>query len=785
MPGTALAFLRRKPALLIWLASVLACLLVVLHTQFVADMSAFLPRNPDAEQRMLVEQLRDGTVARLMIIGIEGADAPARHRSSRALAASLRASQAFITVQNGEAAMLERDRAFYFNNRYLLSPAVTPERFSSEGLRSAISDSLDNLSGTTGMLLKSLLARDPTGETLNLIDDLQQQGGPRLAEGVWVSRDDSRALLLVQTRAAGSDTDGLAEAMQIIETRFKSSRSDPALRMVITGAGVFSVHSRDEIKAECTRLAGLSTLFVIILLLSVYRSLRLLALGMLPVASGALVGVTAVSLGFGNVHGLTLGFGTTLIGEAVDYAIYYFVQARHGSSEAAGQRRFWRTVSIGVLTSICGFAALLVSGFPGLAQLGLYSIGGLLAAVLVTRYVLPALLPAKLAMRDIRPLGARMARVAQQLVRLRGLLLALIIAAAALLLLRHGEIWNHSISALNPVPLAAQELDGQLRAELGAPDARFLLALNVADQQAALVAAEQLDPQLQKLVEQGLLAGYETPLRMLPSLATQSRRQAALPDAASLRSRLDSALQGLPLRADKLQGFIDDVAATRARAPLQRSDLDGTASALAFDAMVVQRSSGYSLLLPLRAPAAGIDAAAVRQALGTAQMPGLLLIDLRDQAETLYQRYLNEAITLSAWGLLAVILVIALSLRSLPRLLRVMLPLAGSVVLVMAGLLLSGHSLSILHLIGLLLTVAIGSNYALFFDQSGAQDAPEMQQRTLVSLVLANLSTVVGFGLLGSSSVSVLAALGVTVGPGALLSLLLAAAFAQQPDKTS
>ncbi|MGT2490864.1 hypothetical protein ACU4GD_10890 [Cupriavidus basilensis] len=29
----------------------------------------------------------------------------------------------------------------------------------------------------------------------------------------------------------------------------------------------------------------------------------------------------------GMVHGLTLGFGTTLIGEAVDYSIYLFVQS--------------------------------------------------------------------------------------------------------------------------------------------------------------------------------------------------------------------------------------------------------------------------------------------------------------------------------------------------------------------------------------------------------------------------------------------------------------------------
>ena len=42
---------------------------------------------------------------------------------------------------------------------------------------------------------------------------------------------------------------------------------------------------------------------------------------------------------------------------------------------------------------------------------------------------------------------------------------------------------------------------------------------------------------------------------------------------------------------------------------------------------------------------------------------------------------------------------------------------------------------------------------------------------------LANLTTTIGFGTLGLSSVPVLHAVGVTVGPGAVLALLLSAVF--------
>ena len=46
-----------------------------------------------------------------------------------------------------------------------------------------------------------------------------------------------------------------------------------------------------------------------------------------------------------------------------------------------------------MLTSVCGFSAMLLSSFTGFAQLGLFTIVGLLVALAVTRWVLPALLP--------------------------------------------------------------------------------------------------------------------------------------------------------------------------------------------------------------------------------------------------------------------------------------------------------------------------------------------------------------------------------------------------------
>ena len=97
----------------------------------------------------------------------------------------------------------------------------------------------------------------------------------------------------------------------------------------------------------------------------------MLGLGLLPVATGALTGVAAVSVGFGSVHGLTLGFGTTLIGECVDYAIYLFTRATPGTARPHA-RSHLADAQAGRAHVDLRLSAMLFSGFPGLAQLGLF-----------------------------------------------------------------------------------------------------------------------------------------------------------------------------------------------------------------------------------------------------------------------------------------------------------------------------------------------------------------------------------------------------------------------------
>src|SRR5690606_12976109 len=102
-----------------WLVILAVSRIVIARTTFTTDLSTFLPQTPTPEQRVLLDQLQEGVVSRLILVGLEGGDAALRAALSKGMAERLRGDAAFAAVKNGEPVDTERDQAYLFGNRYL------------------------------------------------------------------------------------------------------------------------------------------------------------------------------------------------------------------------------------------------------------------------------------------------------------------------------------------------------------------------------------------------------------------------------------------------------------------------------------------------------------------------------------------------------------------------------------------------------------------------------------------------------------------------------------------
>ena len=246
---------------------------------------------------------------------------------------------------------------------------------------------------------------------------------------------------------------------------------------------------------------------------------------LLPLASAILAGIVAVGLAFGFIHGMTLAFGITLLGVVDDYPIHLFSHLTRESRAPAVMKEIWPTMRLGVVATALGFSALLLSGFPGLSQLGLFAMVGLFTAACVTRWVLPHIVPIGF---HTKREGLHVAQWVDALTRARLVVPLLVVIAIGSFIWSDTPLWEQDIANLSPISAEQKERDQVLRNELGVPDVRDLIVVEGSSEEEALQRSEALALALDPLVRKGELAGYDLAARYLPSRKTQQARQAAV-----------------------------------------------------------------------------------------------------------------------------------------------------------------------------------------------------------------------------------------------------------------
>ncbi|MBL8382636.1 MAG: MMPL family transporter [Burkholderiales bacterium] len=776
-------------AWLLWFAMVAASIVQIGRSTVVTDVSSFLPGPADAAQRLMIGQLRDGLSTRILLVGLDleralpdGRPSPAQTAAlaaaSRALRARLAADTRFAWVANGDLEALGAERERIFAARYLLHPDIDAAYFSTARLAQAFAELEAGLVSARGALIRPIAPADPTLAALHLAERAARRAAPAGDAGVWLAGGGTAALLLMETRARGDDIAGMRAAIDAargaataVLAQWPAGLAAPAV--AFAGAGYFNVRAHDAIGQDAEQLALAALALVATLLVWALRSPRFLALVVLPVGSGALAGYAAVGAAAGTIHGITLAFGITLIGEAVDYAIYTCVQA---DERGAHDARFWRRVYLAALTSLVGFAAMAFSGFAGLAQLGLFSMVGLTVAVLCTRWLLPPLLPrVAAAAGDDR--FAWLPALCRRLRAWRGPVLVAAAGACALLAARHPAMWQDSLDALSASSPAENARDARYRDGAGVPDLRLMVSVHGADLEAALERAEAAARVLDALVRAGRLDGYDSPADLVPSRALQRARQAALPAPEVLRERVAAALAGRNLKPQAFEPFIAEVAASRARPPLTVDTYAGTVLGAWLAAQIVRSDDGVTVLILPRGAAAP---AALRDALAAARLPGVALIDLKGDVETLVAQYRQRAMTAALAGTVLIFVLLAAQLRRARAVGAMIATIVATVALTAAALLLLRGQLTVFNLVSLLLVVGVVSNYTLFF--STLSPAPAERQRASVSVLLAAASTFFGFAALAFSATPVLAAIGQTVALGAAAGFAVSMVFSVEAD---
>jgi predicted exporter len=306
----------------------------------------------------------------------------------------------------------------------------------------------------------------------------------------------------------------------------------------IAGSGVIlhAAAAASGAQNEVAIFGGFDLAAVVLLIVLVFRQVRPLIVTLLTIGIATCSAIAMCHFVFGEVHILTLTFGTSLIGVSVDYAMHYFVNRMPGRGEAIRPHDIAPALILGCTTTVAGYLTFLIAPIPGLRQIALFSATGLATACAVVILLYPRSLEllsvafrrARLE-RDHPPRAvpgwiARLADRRLENAWPRAAILALVVIVAGLGAAGHERLEaRDDVRSLQRPPPALVAAEQKVRTLLGVGfDTRFVL-ITAPSPEDVLRRLEALDPVLRDLAAAKQIKGA---LSVSPSLVSLERQRA-------------------------------------------------------------------------------------------------------------------------------------------------------------------------------------------------------------------------------------------------------------------
>ncbi|CCE25326.1 MMPL family transporter [Methylotuvimicrobium alcaliphilum] len=747
---------------LFYLLPPLLALLVALTVEFKTDLSAFIIAGDNAEELLLASEMQSGALSRRYLISV-GSDTgePVSGAFIIALQDRLNAIDGVLEVwsperqnQNIEAVQaLYRD---YAGALYSLKPEQDlAELFTPQGLAQRAEFLKRALLSPQGAMVKSIALQDPLLLTLNgfrTVGAQMQQAG--------ITNTQYRNLIL-ETEMAGLDAPQQSRIQAAIEQAFKELMHDrpESWRLEMTGVPVFAAATQQLIQGDIVQISILSSLALMALFLLLFRSFGALLQVFTLLIIVILSAILTTAWVFGYVHGMTIAIGSTLIGICIDYPIHAIAHAQtvRAEDKTAAIIRIWPSLLLGGITTLVGYAALGASGYPGFQQIAVYAGTGIIAALLLTRFILPGLV----ADGDRRTLTVPLvARWANFCARFRPwLLTVLLVLLASSLFALPSLRWLEDMQDLTPELDYLKENDKRIRARMVSIEPGRFLLITGQDIETALQKAEQVYPVLDRLKQQGDLNEYFGLYPWLLSTRQQELNQALLQDHLTDANRQlwQQALREQGLSVERLGRF--DYPKQDA---LTLEQVFETPVKRLIDSRIIstERQSVVMIWLAEHEPEA------LRAALATIE--DARYFSQRDMLNDMTRDYTERAQTLLAAGLFIIVLLLAVRYRSLVKTLQTLLPAVLAALFILSLWSLGGAAISFLHLVGFLLVVAICVDYGIFYQENRGGDIKLTYQAMAASMSTSALA----FGCLGTAESTSLRILAGVVVLGVLLGFL-------------
>ncbi len=607
--------------------------------------------------------------------------------------------------------------------------------------------------------------------------------GAQVVDGWLWSADGSHLLLFAEPASTELDSVRGRELAAWVSSAAARARAETEAPTDLQVAHLsrFRAAADNEavIRADITRTMWLSTLGIaLVLVLAFGPNLRVL-LVFVPAACGGAVALGALAAVYGRISPLVVGCGSIVLGISVDYGVHLLFHAGHGDGGRAAVRATWRPILVAAGTTVTALLSLQASALPGHRQLGLFAAVGVIAAAAAALLVLPVLLPRRLTSPSTRLAAAVAASTGRLIAAVRRhrrpvAVAVVAVSIAAALAARHLEV-ETDLARFNAMSPAATD-DARLIGEVwGSPLGQVSVVVTGPSLDAALDAASGVQTWL---AGQGDVASVQTIAGLVPDRATQAENRVRWQQfwsparVADVRARLDRALAERGFAAASFAPFWEALAAPSAGRDLSLADFADTPLADVLATWVDLGEDGVARVLVRCAFAATVPVAE-RSGRLRAAFPAALVADGQHMVASLSAVAYRELVKMSVIAFVVVVGLVVPFSRG-PR---------EGVVLGLCLLVTFLWSLGLLAVLGepvnmmssLLAIFVFGlvDDYVVFLLHAD-EERGEHPAMTVAAVLVAALTTLIGFAALMVADHPSLVSVGTTTVVGVTAGLVAA-----------
>ncbi|MDQ6991757.1 MAG: MMPL family transporter [Mariprofundaceae bacterium] len=657
--------------------------------------------------------------------------------------------------------------AFYLPYRYQLY-SLTPEKdvpaiFSNAAMEARAKTIKQGLLSPESAWVREVIHQDPMFLMSNTFG--------QLSSGISNSTEHSRyTSLMVESNASGLDTDRQAVIKKQIEAVFQQVNRTygSKYQLEMTGVPIFALAIKKQVEEDVKWISSVSIGLMLLLFLVIFRSFQSLVTVTLILLVSATMACLLTSLVFGQIYALTLAIGTTLIGVCVDYPIHTMVHAQASTEHPVdAAKRIWPSLLLGAATTMVGYTALSFTGYPGMQQIALYSGIGILTSLLISRFILPFSIHAqRKTLQSNINFDAWLLLMQGKSLKVPVIILALLVLWSGL----SGVRWEDDLSQLSPSVNALKENDQRIRARMQSIEPGRFILIHADNIELALQQNEAVCLRLNDLKKAGKLESFYS---LYPWLASQKLQQENTRLARLNLTDIKKLGWSVALEKEGLRSafFVKPEVPTVPTLTLTDVLKSSAARYISGQYVINDKQVILTIWLGLH------DPAALKEAFSGVE--GAQYVSQKDMINEMNAAYRRKAVIALAYGALLIVLLLTLRYRSFKASIQALFPAMISVAFVVGGWGLSGYPLSMLHLLGLLLLVAICVDYGIFFHENRSDN----MRLTYQAIVISALTTMVAFSCLALAENPALKVLAWTIAPGVLLGFLLCPLLIQKPSK--